>query len=282
MAMCSVLAGGVAPVWLPDATAQDAVPALTAQVAPAYPPIAANARIQGDVVLEAAIAGDGAVTDVRVVRSLPFLVDAAVLAVRQWRFAPGGGPRVVPVVVHFELTDVVFAPAAAPPAGRRPSVPDDFAFQLVVNCDAGSEHIDSSRGVASTLPRQPGRESRRFALAAADEERVYRALEAANLTFVRRVIPSDTLVVSPKGIDVTVTGEVGVFEVLTTHSQPVRSRTQRLALRRAGDIAVATWEEPVNASDPWAQRLANVSRLIREVTFRSMTETGPPSGKGCL
>jgi protein TonB len=56
--------------------------------------------VQGVVILEAVIGEDGTVQNVRVLRSKPLLDDAAVEAVRQWRFTPtllNGQP--VPVVM---------------------------------------------------------------------------------------------------------------------------------------------------------------------------------------
>jgi len=58
------------------------------QVKPAYPPIAAQARIQGTVVLQAVIAQDGTVQDLRVLSGHPLLVVAAVDAVKLWRYKP--------------------------------------------------------------------------------------------------------------------------------------------------------------------------------------------------
>ncbi len=69
-------------------------------VAPEYPALARDARKSGVVILEAVIAEDGAVREVRVLRSVPLLDAAAVQAVRQWRFSPtrlNGQP--VPVVM---------------------------------------------------------------------------------------------------------------------------------------------------------------------------------------
>ena len=64
------------------------VPVKIQHVAPVYPPLARNARVSGTVILEAVIAEDGTVQDVRVLRSIRLLDDAAVDAVRQWRFTP--------------------------------------------------------------------------------------------------------------------------------------------------------------------------------------------------
>jgi len=74
--------------------------------APVYPPLARIARVEGTVILEAILGADGVVREVRVLRSIPLLDEAAVQAVRQWQFTPtllNGEP--VPVV--FTVT-VVF------------------------------------------------------------------------------------------------------------------------------------------------------------------------------
>lgn len=57
-------------------------------VRPIYPKGAADRKIQGVVVLEVTIATDGLVTNVRVLQSVPGLDDAALTAVRQWRYTP--------------------------------------------------------------------------------------------------------------------------------------------------------------------------------------------------
>ena len=75
-------------------------PQKIADVAPTYPPLARAAGVEGIVILEAVIAEDGSVRDVRVLRSNPLLEAAALEAVRQWRFSPtllNGEP--VPVVM---------------------------------------------------------------------------------------------------------------------------------------------------------------------------------------
>jgi protein TonB len=57
-------------------------------VPPQYPPEAGRARIEGTVVLMAVIGTDGTVKDVRVESGLPMLAQAAIDAVRQWRYKP--------------------------------------------------------------------------------------------------------------------------------------------------------------------------------------------------
>jgi periplasmic protein TonB len=55
---------------------------------PIYPTLALQARIQGAVLLQAVIARDGTVQDLRAVRGHPMLVSAALDAVRSWRYKP--------------------------------------------------------------------------------------------------------------------------------------------------------------------------------------------------
>ena len=57
-------------------------------VTPQYPPEAGRARIEGTVVLMAVIGTDGTVKDVRVENGLPILAQAAIDAVKQWRYKP--------------------------------------------------------------------------------------------------------------------------------------------------------------------------------------------------
>jgi protein TonB len=77
-------------------------------VAPVYPQVAIAAQISGAVILEAIIAEDGTVRGLKVLRGAPFLDQAAIDAVRQWRFTPtrlGGVPVsvVMTVTVNFAL-----------------------------------------------------------------------------------------------------------------------------------------------------------------------------------
>jgi periplasmic protein TonB len=79
-------------------------------VPPAYPPVAQRARVEGIVILEAVIDAQGRVASVRVLRSIALLDQAAVDAVRQWRFTPAilnaePVPVVMTVTVNFTLRD---------------------------------------------------------------------------------------------------------------------------------------------------------------------------------
>ena len=77
-------------------------------VSPEYPRMARDAKIQGIVIIQATIGADGSVVDAEVLRPVPFLSQAALDAVRQWRFTPprlNGQPIAVimTVTVNFKL-----------------------------------------------------------------------------------------------------------------------------------------------------------------------------------
>ena len=82
---------------------------LIRDVAPQYPPEAGRARIEGTVVLLAVIGIDGSVRDVRVENGLPILAQAAIDAVKQWRYKPymiNGEPVEVDsrITINFTLS----------------------------------------------------------------------------------------------------------------------------------------------------------------------------------
>lgn len=71
------------------AISRGATPArLQQRVEPLYPPDARRLRIEGAVVLRAAIDEAGHVKSVALVNGNPMLANAAIAAVRQWRYAP--------------------------------------------------------------------------------------------------------------------------------------------------------------------------------------------------
>jgi len=61
---------------------------LIRKVTPPYPKLAMMAHQQGSVVLEATISRDGSIENLRAVSGPPLLIDAAIDAVRQWRYRP--------------------------------------------------------------------------------------------------------------------------------------------------------------------------------------------------
>jgi TonB family protein len=83
-------------------------PVLLRRVAPIYPSLARQVRIEGTVVLDALVGKDGKVTSVHVVSGNSLLAAAALRAVRQWRYQPheiNGEPVAVPVKItmNFQL-----------------------------------------------------------------------------------------------------------------------------------------------------------------------------------
>jgi protein TonB len=78
------------------------------RIEPTYPTPAHNARIQGTVVLAAVIGKDGSVSSLRLVNGNPMLANAAIDAVKQWRYKPfllNGQPVEIEttVTVNFAL-----------------------------------------------------------------------------------------------------------------------------------------------------------------------------------
>lgn len=83
-------------------------PRLIRQVQPEYPPLAKQARIQGDVVIDSVIDAEGRVTEMKVVSGSPLLVRSAIQALGRWRYQPtllNGQPVAVDMLVtlHFTL-----------------------------------------------------------------------------------------------------------------------------------------------------------------------------------
>jgi len=62
--------------------------AILSQVPPVYPAKARKKHIEGQVLLQARIGVDGAVQDLSVISGNPELTQAAIDAVRQWRYSP--------------------------------------------------------------------------------------------------------------------------------------------------------------------------------------------------
>ena len=80
-------------------------PALIHRVEPDYPGVAVAGKVSGTVILEATVNESGAVTDVHVLRSIRLLDQAAIKAVKQWRYQPlvlNGQP--VPFILVVTVT----------------------------------------------------------------------------------------------------------------------------------------------------------------------------------
>jgi protein TonB len=82
---------------------------LIRKVPPTYPQLAKQARIQGQVVLQAEISKDGTIQNLQLISGHPMLAPAAIEAVKQWRYKPyllNGEPVAVEtqVIVNFSLS----------------------------------------------------------------------------------------------------------------------------------------------------------------------------------
>jgi TonB family protein len=79
-------------------------------VQPAYPAVAMEARVSGVVIAEATVGPDGSVTEAHVIRSIALLDEAALDAIKGWKYTPtmlNGVP--VPVIMTVTVN---FTPSA--------------------------------------------------------------------------------------------------------------------------------------------------------------------------
>jgi len=84
-------------------------PSKVKDVKPVYPDIAKQARVQGVVILECTISPQGKVSEVKLLRGIPLLNEAAMEAVKQWVYTPTllNGvpvPVIMTVTVNFKLS----------------------------------------------------------------------------------------------------------------------------------------------------------------------------------
>ena len=82
---------------------------LIRRVQPNYPPLARQARIQGQVLLQAEISKDGSIENLHLISGHPMLAPAAIEAVKQWKYKPyilNGEPVEVEtqITVNFTLS----------------------------------------------------------------------------------------------------------------------------------------------------------------------------------
>jgi protein TonB len=87
---------------------QIAPPKLVRKVDPVYPELAVQSHLRALVILEAEVDVSGQVRTVKVLRGHPLLDDAAMQAVKQWRYQPlllDGAPTafILSVTVNFNL-----------------------------------------------------------------------------------------------------------------------------------------------------------------------------------
>ena len=71
------------------------------RVVPEYPPLAKQMNVTGKVKIEATISADGRVTNTRAIGGSPLLINAAMEALKKWRFEPA--PKESMEVIEFDF-----------------------------------------------------------------------------------------------------------------------------------------------------------------------------------
>jgi periplasmic protein TonB len=104
------LGGEIAPAAAPVRVGGNIkAPKMLRRVAPVYPVLAKSAHVTGIVIVEAQVDERGSVREVRVLRGSPLLDEAALEAVRQWRYQPlllngQASAFVLVITVNFRLS----------------------------------------------------------------------------------------------------------------------------------------------------------------------------------
>ncbi|MBX3737404.1 MAG: TonB family protein [Candidatus Didemnitutus sp.] len=180
--------GADAPVAADAAFAVSGEPLLSAWVPPVYPVAARAAKQEGRVIVDMLVDEHGVVTEARVAHSDNAVFDeAALAAVRQWRFKPGldeGKPVPFGLVgpVEFQLAPKTkIAPGALPPERVWPHPAKRRAAKIVSAVDPDyPEELD---------PRKlPGRVDLRIQLGADGKIAGTRVLWASHAAFVAEAL----------------------------------------------------------------------------------------------
>lgn len=72
------------------------------KVVPDYPALAKQMNVTGKVKIETTIAADGHVLNTKVIGGSPLLINAALDAIKKWRFEPG--PKDTTETIEFEFS----------------------------------------------------------------------------------------------------------------------------------------------------------------------------------
>ncbi len=96
-----LLTSGISTFPVPAVHAQESERKVKSKVNPEYPEIARKMALTGTVRLQIVVAPNGTVKDTKVIGGHPILVNAAVDAVKKWRFE--SGPEETVKVVEFKF-----------------------------------------------------------------------------------------------------------------------------------------------------------------------------------
>jgi TonB family protein len=278
-----------------DAPQASERPALVSHVMPVYPQIAHSVGVSGSVQIAVVIGIDGRVADVKVLRSIPLLDQAAIDAIRQWRFAPSSGsPSTVTVTVHFILNDPTRYPRPAAYAQSLPlSVPENFAFVYEYECRGAVVEIDSiDRVVKNTEGSSSTAQQLAFGFEGEEAADVFIALLTIGL-FEASSEPRDTWLEVPPaepGIqqhgDEIVVIVPAVMPVLDVQNAPRQIRRvsgdraprgflHSLEVRRRNRWTRFYWSEPTSArSSEHEKSLATAGKRIRALVQKNVTDAG--------
>lgn len=134
---------------------------IVTKVAPAYPPLARQAKIQGAVVLKVQISKSGDVESLQLISGHPILAPAAIEAVKQWKYKPyllNGEPVEVEtsVTVNFTLSDKPAAENEGAAGDVPGGIPGGVRFGVVgtVSSTPGNAPNAATRVSVSTAVAQ--------------------------------------------------------------------------------------------------------------------------------
>jgi TonB family protein len=121
-----------------------------------YPPLAAQANVQGTVRLQAVIGKDGSVADLEAVSGHPLLLQTALDSVRQWRYQPtlrDGEPVEVATTIDLSFRlESAPAPAPAASAAAARSTPAPAKSQPTATAASAAPTPTSAPSAAAATP----------------------------------------------------------------------------------------------------------------------------------
>ena len=97
-----LLTTGIGNLPVPTVHAQESERKIKSKVQPEYPEIARKMGLTGTVRLQIVVAPSGMVKDTKVIGGHPILVNAAVEAVKKWRYESGAGETTKTVEFKFD------------------------------------------------------------------------------------------------------------------------------------------------------------------------------------
>ena len=226
-------------------------------------------------------------------RSIPLLDQAALDAIRQWRFtaSPDKSTKVT-VTVRFVLTDPFFYPRPATYRHDLPSwIPGNFAFVYKYACRRATEEIDSiTRFVTNTKDRRAPALRFSFDFEGEQAAEVFVALVGAGFFDAGREggrtwkeVPPVEAGIRQTGdeILVTVPAETPVVDVQNVAAQiqwfggnqPEPRVHHVLRVRRADQWKEFSWNEPLDAKSSESERaFAAAGRRIRALVKKNLTD----------